>query len=269
MASHRLALDLPGAPGEERAMPTDLLLYAALAVLFAATIQGMVGFAFALVSMGLLPQLLGGGPDGLRQAVCVTMVLGNIGNLMQVAQYRRQLSLTNIGPLLAGAAIGLPYGVSLQARGTPGLVQGLGAVLIAFSAYQLVSQLRGGEPTRTPIATGWGYLAGLAGGVLGGALGTSGPPIVIYCALRRWDPDVVRGTQVSYFAISGAAQIALYAHRGLLDGPTLIGSLALLPVVPVGLWLGWRLTQGLDATGFRRLVLVLLALLGARLIASG
>ena len=60
----------------------------------------------------------------------------------------------------------------------------------------------------------WAYLAGLFGGMLGGAYNTSGPPVIMYADCRRWPPDVFKGNLQGYFIIVSLAVVVSHALSG-------------------------------------------------------
>lgn len=236
------------------------LVPVALTVLAASVVQGMTGFAFALVAMGILPALI-----GLRDAIVLLMVLGIAGNLIQLAVLRGGWDRRDLVYLWLGAGVGLPLGVAVQARELPGLARILGLVLATYSLWQW----RRRPTPRGPRHAAGGIAAGALGGLLGGALGTSGPPIVIWGQLRQWSPDRARATQVAYFATTGAVQLGLYARGDMVAPAVLTAAGGLLPVLVAGLFGGMWIGRRLDARRFRQVVLVILLVLGVRLVIAG
>ncbi|MEZ4675888.1 MAG: hypothetical protein R2932_16810 [Caldilineaceae bacterium] len=59
-----------------------------------------------------------------------------------------------------------------------------------------------------PTNLGWGFIAGL-GGIIGGTVGTSGPPYVICLSYRLRDKSVLRATSVALFAFDGLWRVGL------------------------------------------------------------
>ena len=119
-------------------------------------------------------------------------------------------AVSRVGPVVGGFItdqiswrwvffINLPVGV-------------LAAVIIGFSAWSLATRQRAqlGESRR------WMVGAGVIAGVLGGAYGMNGPPLVVYGALRRWDPPRFRATLQAYFLPASALGLVGYAATGLV-----------------------------------------------------
>src|SRR5581483_2869772 len=70
----------------------------------------------------------------------------------------------------------------------------LAVVIIGFALYCLLSRRQHALPDDR-LAWLFGFIAG----VLGGAYGMNGPPLVIFGSLRRWSPDRFRATVQGYF----------------------------------------------------------------------
>jgi len=61
----------------------------------------------------------------------------------------------------------------------------------------------------------WLLSCGFLAGVLGGAYGMNGPPLVIYGAMRRWSPQHFRATLQGYFLPASVVAMAGYWMAGL------------------------------------------------------
>lgn len=240
-------------------LPLETWVWLGSIVLLASTIQGLTGFAFALVSLGLMPIFL-----ELRLAIALTMGLGMVGNLVLMWRYRAEFGWREGLPMVCGALVGLIPGTLLQRAQAPGLLELLGVVLTGYGALTLWGPLaRWQLPDDRHAPT-----AGVLSGLLSGAIGAGGPPVVIYCAARPWSPDKVRGRLVSFFFMVGCFHVTAYLALGVVTPTELLASAVLLPVMPVGLLLGGCLAGWLDAQAFRRVVLGLLIVMGLRMLAQ-
>ena len=85
----------------------------------------------------------------------------------------------------------------------------LGVVIAGYALYALLGLKM--PRLEKPV---WAYLAGLFGGLLGGAYNTSGPPVIVYADCRRWPPDVFKGNLQGYFIIVSLAVVASHALNG-------------------------------------------------------
>lgn len=236
----------------------------------------MVAIAVALGLGGLVKGATGAGAPLIAVPVMagfydvklaiVLMVIPNlVNNAVQTWTYRDRIGgMARIGPLMAAASIpGIFIGTALLSRLSPeALSAGMAAILAAYLCLRLV------DPTFA-LAPGTGaWLSapvGLVAGILQGAAGMSGPLALLFLSTLRMErPDFV--ATISIFFLTGAlTQAPALWHQGLLTWPVLLlGVVALVPV-SVGLQVGDRVARRADPATFNRLVLVLIALLAARL----
>ncbi len=233
----------------------DYALVAAV-VLLAAFTQGVTGFGSALVAMPLLTPFLGTG----RAAALMALVAAAQQTVL-IWRYRRSVHWGVTWRLSAAALVATPAGVYairfLDERITLSL---LAALLVGYALYGLT---RPALPrVRHP---GWLYTAGLTAGFLGGAYNTNGPPVVIYGNSRGWSPLEFKGTLQVFFALNGAAILASHFVGGNVTRGVWTYLLWSLPAMAVGTAAGLALDRHINEALFRRIVLVLLLVLGARL----
>ena len=86
----------------------------------------------------------------------------------------------------------------------------LGVLIAAFSGYSLWSRKKA---ALADDRLAWTF--GVAAGVLGGAYGMNGPPLVMYGALRGWSPRHFRATLQGYFLPASMMAMAGYWLAGL------------------------------------------------------
>lgn len=116
---------------------------------------------------------------------------------MVVAQDWRDVHLRSAGGLLAATAVGIPLGLMVLTRAhAQSTKAGLGILLLIFAASSLLwpRALHMQRESR-PLLLVAGFLAG----VLGGAYGMNGPPLVVYGSLSGWSPQRFRATLHAYF----------------------------------------------------------------------
>src|ERR1051325_1271536 len=107
--------------------------------------------------------------------------------------------------------LGIPLGLMLLKNGGESVVKGvLAVVIIVFSVYSL---LGGKDRELSDDRLAW--LFGFGAGVLGGAYGMNGPPLVIYGSLRKWSPQHFRATLQGYFLPASLAGMWGYSLAGL------------------------------------------------------
>ena len=123
--------------------------------------------------------------------------------------------------------------------------------------------------TPRALGRGWALPAGLAAGALGGAFATGGPPVIAYGTARGLPPFVFKGGLQAFFACTTAAHLVLLAGAGILTQDVALDGALLMPLVPLGTWLGGRYGDRLAPALFRRLVLAALLALGLSYVVGG
>jgi uncharacterized membrane protein YfcA len=219
----------------------------------AGLIQSAVGFGSALVAMPLLALVI----DLQTATPVVGLVVLAISGLMLLRNWRN-VNVRDGWRLVASAVLGIPFGLMLLRGGSEAIIKGvLGAVLVAFGLYRLIS-----PRVREPNGAGWLWVSGFISGVLGGAYNTNGPPIVIYGSARRWSPDRFRATLQMVFLATGVFIAAGQGLAGFWTSTVFRLVLYALPAVAVGTLAGGRLGRAIRQEMFNRIVYVLLIVMG-------
>lgn len=235
-------------------------LVGAAVIAAACFVQGLAGFGIGLVSLAFLPFLM-----SPQQAVVLITVYAAVFIAIILIPLRRDFTLHGMAELVAGTILATPAGVWLLA-GLPSdvLKRLIGLVLLAIVALEWLGlypeRLRG---------RGWGFGAGLAAGLMGGAIGTPGPPVILYAAAQGWSPRTVKANIQAFLVINQAAVLIGYWWAGLLDRE--IWRLAWLYAAPAvaGLAAGMPLFDRLDRARFRRVVFAVLFVSGLVLLIRG
>ncbi|MGD8405810.1 MAG: sulfite exporter TauE/SafE family protein [Anaerolineales bacterium] len=228
-----------------------------MAVFLAVFTQSLSGFGVALVAMALLPALI-----GIHLATPLVAVIALVLESVLILRYRQALDVQAIWRVVLAALIGTPLGVYFLSRVNEDIsLSLLGIVIAGYSIYALLG-LKMPRLDR-PI---WAYIAGLFGGLLGGAYNTSGPPVILYADCCRWPPDTFKSNLQGYFVVSSVAIVVSHALNGNFTSQVWELFWWTTPFIIVGIVAGLSLDRWLDPTIFRRLVLVLLIVMGIRLI---
>jgi len=219
--------------------------------------QALTGFGSALVSMAVLPPLL-----GLRATAPLVALMAGTIEIGLLLRYRSALRFASVKWLGAAMIVGIPLGV-LGLRAVPErlALAMLGAVLCSYSLYAFFSPRL---PELRPRI--WAPVLGLLAGALGGAYNTSGPPLVIYGHSRRWSPDEFKGNLQGLFLVIDVVVVLSHLAAGNLTAKVLGSYVWAAPGLLVGIVLGLILERRLDPALFRRLVLIVLFVMGVRLL---
>src|SRR4051794_35348798 len=158
----------------------------------------------------------------------------------------REVHAGSAGRLILSTMFGIPFGLLLLTSVAEPVVKAvLAAVIITFSAYRLVGRSRF-ELKDDRLA----WLFGFGAGVLGGAYGMNGPPLVAYGALRRWSPERFRATPPGYFLPASLVGMAGYWAAGLWVPAVTRNFLTSLPAVLTATFLGRVLNRRMDGRRF-------------------
>jgi uncharacterized membrane protein YfcA len=232
-----------------------------LAILFLATlIRSAFGFGEALVAVPLLALLM---PIDVAAPVAVLTSI-TVAAIVLVQDWS-EVHARSAGRLVFPTLFGIPLGLLLLTRvGESVIKTALAVVIIAFAAYSL--------STRRKLAlandrTAW--LFGFVAGILGGAYGMNGPPLVIYGTLRGWSPRHFRATLQGYFLPASVMVMAGYTIAGLWTPAVTRHYLLSLPAVVVAIFVGRALNRRMHGARFARYVHAGLILIGATLLVQG
>jgi uncharacterized protein len=223
-------------------MPTGSESVFVVCILFAATlVRSAFGFGEALLAVPLLALLM---PieTAAPIAVLVSITVAAIIALQDWRKIHVRSAAWLIFPTLPGIPLGL---LLLTAVPSPVVKSLLAAVILAFSGYSLLSSRRG-ELKDDRLA----WIFGFTAGVLGGAYGMNGPPLVLYGSLRRWQPQYFRATLQAYFLPASLAGLWGYKVAGLWTSTVDRHYLISLPFVILATLLGRVINRRMDSGRF-------------------
>ncbi len=231
-----------------------------LAVLFLATfIRSAFGFGEALVAVPLLALIM---PVEVAAPVAVLVSITVAAAI--VAQDWRRIHLRSAWLLVVSTMFGIPLGLWLLVAVPEPIIKAiLAVVIIAFSTYSLLRR-RPFELKDDRLA----WLFGFGAGVLGGAYGMNGPPLVVYGALRGWSPQHFRATLQGYFLPASLVGMVGYWLAGLWTPPVTRYYLLSLPVVAAAVVLGRMANHRMDGRTFLVYVHAGLIAIGTLLLAQ-
>lgn len=228
--------------------------------MFVATlIRSAFGFGEALVAVPLLAFSI---PLGVAAPLAVLVSITVAG--IVVVQDWKKIHLPSTGWLVFSSLFGIPLGLLLLTSSHQSMVKGaLAVIIMMFSAYSLIG--------RTPLelqrdSRGWLVMCGFCAGVLGGAYGMNGPPLVVYGAMRRWTAQQFRATLQGYFLPASIIGMAGYWVAGLWTHAVTHYYLLSLPLTVSGVFVGRWINHRLHGEVFFKYLYVGLAGIGALLL---
>jgi uncharacterized protein len=234
-----------------------------VAVAAGAFAKGATGMGFPLVAVPVAAAFV-----GVEHAVVVIAVPNLVTSLWIVGTFRRSAPRGPALPLLlvcgaAGAVVGT---VLLRAAPADGLALGMGALVVGYVVLRLAS------PTfeLSPRVITWSAPGvGLAGGVLHGLAGMSGPLLAPFIHAWRLDRKPFVFSLGASFGLFTLVQVVTFVPVGLFTATRLAQSaLAMVPTLLV-MPLGIRAARRMDAVRFERIVLAIMVVMGLRLLYTG
>ena len=240
-------------------MSAQLDLGAAI-VAVASFVHGLAGFGIGLVSLAFLPFVMS--PITAVVLMTIYTVIFSLGMLVPL---RHEVHIRALVLLGAGTVLGTPIGVwILAALPATVLTRLIGLALIVIVALEWL----GFYPERL-ASRRWAVGAGVVAGVAGGAVGTPGPPVILYTASQGWSPRAVKATLQAFFLVNQSVILAGYWWAGLLTPEVGRAAVVFLAPAALALVLGVTLFNRIDQGRFRRIVFAVLFVSGVVLLLNG
>ena len=201
------------------------------------------------------------------QAAAVLMPVLLLMDLLGMAAFRKDFDkelLKFLVPCgLIGTAIGALLFKVLDAHVVAGMV---GAFTLLFLAQRLLFPPR--PDSRAPPK--WlGALLTITSGFTSFVAHAGGPPINAYVIPLRLSPVKFTATMAFLFFVINLSKWIPYAWLGLLDVRNMSTSLVLLPLAPIGVWIGVRVARRISPVLFYRLLYGGMFLTGCKLLWDG
>ncbi len=227
----------------------EVLALSSAVIFLAAIVRGFSGFGFSLLSITAISLIL-----PVAQIVPSIFLLEIAASIHLIPSIWRQVHWRSLAWLMAGHVIGLPIGgyALVHAPAAPAQI-----VLGLFVIGTAILMLRGFHLARTPgrpASTATGALSG----VLNGAFGIGGPPVILFYFSTPGAAAIGRASIVIFFLVSDLLGVGYFATQGMVTTQSFVQSLAWLPALLAGVWIGAHGFRKLNQETFRRCVLVIL-----------
>jgi len=236
-----------------------VFLYIFVISFIATLVRSTFGFGESLVAVPLLSIFI---PLGV--AVPLSVLISVLVALVVVIQDHSKIQLNSAKWLILFALPGIPIGVLILIYGNELWVKtGLGTLIILYSLYAMFGKnsFRLNQDSKI-----WLFICGFLSGVLGGAYGVNGPPLVVYGNMRKWNAKDFRATLQGYFLPASLIGVIGYIFKGLITTEVLKYFMVSLPAVFPAIFLGRYLNHKLGNASFFRYVYWGLLLIGVFLI---
>lgn len=229
-------------------------------VLAASFVMGLAGFGIGLVGLAFLPFVM-----SPATAVVMLTLYALVIAVAIFVPLRRDFRPRGMLDLVVGTVVGTPFGVWVLATFPASALNRLiGLVLVGV----VLLEWRNLYPERLS-GRRWGLGAGLLAGLIGGAVGTPGPPVILYATTQGWSPRTMKANLQAFFAVNQAVILVGYWWASLLTVEVWRFTAAFAVPAAVGLVVGVSLFNRVDQVGFRRIIFGLLFVSGLVLLVRG
>ncbi len=242
-------------------MITDPYFYAVTipAVLLLGVSKSGFGAGFGSLAVPMMALAV-----SVPQAAAILMPVLLVMDLLGMAAFRKDFDLRLLRFLVPCGLVGIVVGAllfrALDAHVVAGIV---GVFTLLFLAQRLLFPPRADSvaPPRwlgAVLTTTSGFTSFIAH--------AGGPPINAYVIPMRLSPVRFTATMAFFFFVINLAKWIPYGWLGLLDFQNMSTSLVLLPVAPIGVWVGVKLARRIQPGLFYRLVYLGMFLTGTKLV---
>jgi uncharacterized protein len=201
------------------------------------------------------------------QAAAIMLPLLLVMDATGLQQLWRHCDRTLLRLLLPAGLLGTVVGTLLfGVLSTKTVAAVVGALTLIFLAQRLLFPPRADHP---PPPKPLGFVLGIASGFTSFVAHAGSPPYNAYVLPLRLEPMRYAATAAVFFAAVNLSKWIPYAWLGLIDLRNMATSLALMPLAPLGVWLGVWATKRIDARWFYRLAYAGMFLTGAKLLWDG
>lgn len=204
-------------------------LFLSTAVLIAGFVQGLSGFGFGLVSMSLMPLLI-----GVKSAAAISTTFTLLATIVTFIRHSREYNWRLGFSFLLCVGVGVPIGVFFLEKASEAvLLKVLGTTMLLFAAREF---LLGAETKSIPRALVMPL--GLFSGALSGAFNLGGVPSAAYAYSNPWSRGQIMAFLQVMIMLSCTLRIGFYGSFGYFSelSPAWLAAM----VVPVygTIWLG-------------------------------
>lgn len=206
-----------------------------------------------------------------KPAVAALLPLLIAADVFAVCHHWGTWDRSNLWHLLPGTMVGIALASGVicvfgvldgQKRG---LEVAIGLICVTYPLLE-AAKVRWAPRWRLRSGAVVGGGMGLAAGFVSTFAHAAGPVAAIYLLSQHLPRQTFIGTAVIFFFIVNTAKLVPYGLLGMIDTGTLWVGLWLLPLVPLGTWLGAKFNRGMSERVFRVAMFVIVVVTGAKML---
>ncbi|OLQ72291.1 hypothetical protein BIT28_24215 [Photobacterium proteolyticum] len=244
-------------------MVTDPWFYltAVPAVLIYGIGKGGLGGALGIIAVPLMALVV-----SPTQAAAILLPILCVMDFFAVKQHYRNADYAVLKRMLPGSLLGiLLAGLFLSVTPEAGLKLLIGGLSLLFCVQYILQREASQQSAGAVGAWWWSSL----GGFSSTAIHAGGGPASIYLLPLRLDKITLIATMAVLFAIINLFKLIPYAMLGEFDTTNLMTAMVLVPLAPVGVYMGVWLLHRVSQEWVYRLCYIFLFVSGVKLFADG
>ncbi len=201
------------------------------------------------------------------QAAAILMPLLLVMDMLGIAAYRKDFDWKLLRFLIPCGLVGTVIGTLTFRLLSAPMVAGITGVLtLLFLAQRLLFAPKADSPAFSkPV----GAMLTMASGFTSFVAHAGGPPFAAYMVPLRLTPVQFSATAAMFFTFINLSKWLPYAYLGLLDTRNFATSLVLMPLAPLGVWVGVRIARRINQVLFYRFIYAGMLLTGSKLVYDG
>jgi len=224
------------------------IVWICVVVAGASATQAISGFGFALIAVPLLSLFV-----DPQMSVVLATVVGAFSSTFQAITDRRYAQKKLVQRLAVTAYMGMPFGLVVFLVVSESVLRFIVGVVVLIAAVAL---MRGFYISHTNKKIDW--IMGWTSGVLATSTSTNGPPLVFLLQAKKLSPESFRASINVVFSLTSFGAILLFAVSGNITTEDFGGIAVSVPMLLLGLAIGFKVRSRINAEQFRVLVFVLL-----------
>jgi len=198
------------------------------------------------------------------QAAAILMPVLLVMDILGMAAFRKDFDMKLLRFLLPWGLVGIGVGTLLFKVLNAQVVAGLvGAFTLLFLAQRVAFPPK---PDSPPPPKWLGAILTATAGFTSFIAHAGGPPVNAYVIPMRLSPVRFTATMAFFFFVINLSKWIPYAWLGLLDWRNMATSLVLLPVAPIGVWVGVWLARRISQRLFYGFLYAGMLLTGLKLL---
>lgn len=221
-------------------------LTATMAVFLAGFVRGFSGFGTGMILVPVLSLLY-----SPAVAVVSVVLLEIVPTVQMLPAEINKCDWRSVVPMSIAALFALPFGSYILVNTSADVMRVLIALLLIISVMFLLSGQRMQRKNGLTGAAGTGIISG----VISGASGLGGVPVMLYFLSGCFNAKVVRASLVVFLALTTLIALASYAAHGIIRMEIVLRVLCLVPVFILAIWSGGKFFGKVSEPLFRKITL--------------